>query len=336
MKDHAITLLRRPVGRLSPDDLAMCGIERRPLEDGQARIAVRFLSIDPYVRGVMDDRPFVGASLALGGVVPGRGLGEIVESRSPRFKVGDLVLGEFGWRDHAAVPVEGLRLVNPGRHPVTWQLGVLGIPGVTAWLAMESIAAPRPGETVLVSSAAGTVGSTAGQIARLAGCRVVGITSGALKSRILVEETGFDHAIDRLADDDLARMVRHAAPGGVDIFFDNVGGPMLDSMLALINPHGRVVICGHISGYEAQAAPEGLRNAGLISASRLRVQGFLVRDHREAHADAMQKLTDMADAGDLRQIETLYSGLEQSPKALVDLLNGKSAGKTLVALTRSN
>jgi NADPH-dependent curcumin reductase CurA len=330
MQAHAIALARRPAGRLEVSDFAETTLTLPDIKDGEVLVATRYLSIDPYLRGQLDDVPFVGLPVPVGGVVPCRGIGEVLQSASPAFKPGDMVFGELGWQSHSVQPAAPLRPAVQNDHPLTWQLGVLGIPGITAWLALNQIATPLAGETVVVSSAAGTVGSAAGQIAKALGCRVVGIAGGPQKTALLRDELGFDAAVDYRNTQDIARAIADVLPDGVDIYFDNVGGPMLDAMLPVMNPLGRIVVCGFMSGYEASGELPPMRNSKLISVKRLRVQGFSVRDHFAEHAKAAQSLSGLAAAGKLRQIETLCEGLSTAPQALVGLLRGGMVGKVIV------
>jgi NADPH-dependent curcumin reductase CurA len=331
MQSMVITLARRPSGQLQRSDFGIGTLTLPELAADQALVATRWLSIDPYLRGLLDETPFVGLPVPLGGPVAGRGIGEVMASRAEALRPGDLVFGDLGWQSHSIQSPGTVRPVLPGRHPATWQLGVLGVPGITAWLALRCIAEPRPGDAVVVSSAAGTVGSAAGQIAQAMGCKTIGLAGGARKAALLRNELGFDAAIDYRALTDLATAVVEQCPGGVDVYFDNVGGPMLDAMLPAMKPLGRVVVCGYLSAYEAGGAESGLANARLISFRRLKVQGFSVRDHAAAHVAAAAALTELADAGKLKQIETICEGLTSAPDALVDLLRGSLVGKVIVA-----
>lgn len=332
MQAETITLRNRPDGALKDSDFVPARQTLPPRIGDQVLVQVLHLSIDPYQRGALDMAPFVGPSLPIGGVIPGRGIGRVLDGMGGGFGPGDLVSGDFGWRSHVLCPAAELRPVDPGPHPLSWQLGVLGVPGITARLALDRIGAPAAGETVLVSSAAGAVGSTAAQLARAAGCRVIGIAGGPAKCRMLTGELGLDAAIDRHANGADAAAVSPDAPQGIDVLFDNVGGTFLDQMLPLMNPLGRVVICGFMSGYNITGAPPAMRNQMLISTRRLRMEGFSVRDHVPAHPTARADLRRLADAGQLRQIETTFAGLSQAPSALIALLAGKATGKVTVQL----
>lgn len=331
MQAQAIVLAKRPSGRLEISDFAEASLSLPEVKAGEVLVAARYLSIDPYLRGMLDEAPFVGQPVAVGGVIACRGIGEVLRSASQMFKAGDMVFGELGWRSHSVQPDAAMRPVVQNRHPLTWQLGVLGIPGITAWLALDRIASPRNGNAVVVSSAAGTVGSTAGQIVKALGCRTVGIAGGAKKTTMLREQLGFDEAIDYRGTTDLTRAISAVLPDGADIYFDNVGGSMLDAMLPVMKPMGCVVVCGYMSGYEASGDAPALRNHKLISFKRLRVQGFSVRDHIPDHATAAQALLRLADAGELRQIETVCEGVSAAPQALVGLLRGEMSGKAIVS-----
>jgi NADPH-dependent curcumin reductase CurA len=331
MQSQAIVLAKRPAGRLELSHFAEISLALPDIKDGEVLVAARHLSIDPYLRGLFDEVPFVGQPVAVGGVVACRGVGEVLQSASHAFEAGDLVLGELGWQSHSVQPAAILRPVMPNAHPLTWQLGVLGIPGITAWLALDHIAAPREGDAVVISSAAGTVGSVAGQIVKALGCRTVGIAGGVQKTTMLRNALGFDATIDYRAAGDITRTVAAVLPDGADIYFDNVGGPMLDAMLPVMKTRGRVVVCGYLSGYEASSEAPALRNHKLIAFRRLRVEGFSVRDHMQDHAKAAQALLQLADAGQLRQIETLCEGLSAAPRALVGLLRGEMTGRVIVS-----
>ncbi len=331
MQAQAVVLAKRPSGQLEVSDFSLASVAVPTLADGQVLVETRYLSIDPYQRGMLDEVPFVGLPIPIGGVVAGRGIGEVLQSTSSKFKPGDLVFGELGWQSHSVQPEAGLRVVTQNGHPLTWQLGVLGIPGITAWLALNRIANPQRGEAAVVSSAAGTVGAAAGQILKAMGCKVIGIAGGPRKCAILRDELGFDDAIDYRATPDLTKAVGALLPDGADIYFDNVGGPMLDSMLPAMKPLGRVLVCGYMSGYEASGEAPVMRNHKLISFRRLRVEGFSVRDHIPDHAAAAQSLCKLADGGQLRQIETVCQGLSEAPGALVGLLRGSMTGKVIVS-----
>jgi NADPH-dependent curcumin reductase len=331
MQTQAIVLAKRPSGRLAVSDFAETSIAVPGIMENQVLIAARYLSIDPYLRGLLDEVPFVGQPIPVGSVVACRGIGEVLQSASSAFKAGDLVFGELGWQSHSVQPAAALRSIARNSHPITWQLGVLGIPGITAWLALDRIASPKVGDAVVVSSAAGTVGSAAGQIVKCMGCKVIGIAGGATKVAMLRDKMGFDGAIDYRAISDLTAAVSNVLPDGTDIYFDNVGGPMLDAMLPAMKPMGRVVICGYMSGYEASGEAPAMRNHKLVSFKRLRVEGFSVRDHVTDHGRAAQALLKLADASQLRQAETVCEGITSAPGALVGLLRGEMTGKVVVS-----
>ncbi len=331
MHSQAIVLAKRPSGQLQLTDFAETSVPVPGIKDGEVLIAARYLSVDPYLRGLLDEVPFVGQPIAVGGVVACRGIAEVLESASQAFKPGDTVFGELGWQSHSVQLAAALRPVAQNGHPVTWQLGVLGIPGITAWLALERIASPKAGEAVVISSAAGTVGSAAGQIVKAMGCNVTGIAGGPQKTAMLRNELGFDRAVDYRGTADITKAISAMLPDGADIYFDNVGGPMLDAMLPAMKPLGRVVICGYMSGYEASGEVPALRNHKFISFRRLRVEGFSVRDHIPDHVRAAQALLKLADAGQLRQIETVCEGLSAAPRALAGLLRGEMTGKVIVS-----
>lgn len=328
--NRQILLVSRPDGAARVDNFKLVETPLAPLADGQLRVRNHFLSLDPYMRGRMSDAKSYAPPQPLNEVMIGGTAGEVVESKHPDFAVGDQVVGMFGWQEYGTSAGEGLRKVDTAHVPLSAYLGAVGMPGVTAWYGLNRIIAPRAGETVVVSAASGAVGSVVGQLAKRAGCRAVGIAGGVDKCRYVVETLGFDACIDykagRLAEDLLA-----AAPDGIDGCFENVGGAGLDATLELMNPGGRIAVCGMIAGYDG--APVPLAHPDLILRSRLLVQGFIVSEHFDVWPEALGQLGGLVAQKQLHYRETIAQGLERAPETLIGLLNGRNFGKQLVALT---
>src|SRR5690606_34129288 len=327
--NRRIVLARRPKGAVSPDDFRLEEAPLPTIGEGQVLVRNRFLSLDPYMRGRMDDAKSYAVAQKLDEVMIGGTAGEVVESRHPDFAVGDPVVGMLGWQLYGISDGTGIRKVDTSRIPLSAYLGVVGMPGVTAWYGLNRIIGPKPGETIVVSAASGAVGSVVGQLAKAAGCRVVGIAGGPQKCAIVTNEYGFDACVDykagRLYED-----LRAATPDGVDGLFENVGGEPLDATLRRMNAFGRVAVCGLISGYSGQPMPVTQFRSVLVN--RLRVEGFIVSEHMDVWPTALRELQQRVAAGSLRYRETIAKGLESAPDAFVGLLAGRNVGKQLVTL----
>ncbi|MBI5067259.1 MAG: NADP-dependent oxidoreductase [Deltaproteobacteria bacterium] len=321
-------LARRPQGAVQPADFELVERPVSALAEGQLLVQHQYLSLDPYMRGRMDEAKSYAAPQPLGEPMIGGTVGEVVESRNSSFPVGSLVVGMGGWQQLSISDGRGL-MPAPRNVPPSVCLGAAGMPGVTAWYGLTQIGKPRSGETVVVSAAAGAVGSVVGQLARLRGCRAVGIAGGPEKCRHVVEELGFDACLDYRAADFRAAL-KAAVPGGVDVLFENVGGGVLDAVLARMNAFGRVALCGLIAGYDGQDI--AIRNVRPLLTSRILVQGFIVSDHLEVWPEALRELTGLVAAGKLRYRETVAQGLESAPRAFIGLLKGENLGKQLVKL----
>ena len=299
--------------------------------NGQVLTRTHFLSIDPYMRRQMGgghDR--YANPLKPGDVMIGRGVGVVIESRHPDFRVGDPVQSEFGWREHAVLGGQGLRKLAPDLKPLSLSLGIVGQSGATAMVGLVDIAGIKPGETVVVSAAAGAVGSAVGQIARIKGCRAIGIAGGAEKCRHVVADLEFDDCIDYKAGP-IGPALATAAPKGVDIYFDNVGGDILDAVLPHLNMNARVPVCGQISRYNADER-QSLRNVGVILDKCVKLQGFRIGNHLARRDQALDELMDWFRAGRLKFRETVAEGLEAAPAALINMLSGGNIGKQVVRL----
>jgi hypothetical protein len=331
MTEHnrRIVLASRPQGAVSSDNFRLEEAPLADLERGQFRVRNLYLSIDPYMRGRMNETKSYAAPLALGDVMIGGTVSEVVESMHDGFAVGDKVLGMFGWQDYAISDGAEVRKVDDALVPLTAYLGVAGMPGVTAWYGLNKIIAPKAGQTVVVSAASGAVGSVVGQLAKLAGCRAVGIAGGSEKCRYVVDELGFDACVDYKAGN-LYRDLKAATPDGVDGYFENVGGEVLDATLARMNPFGRIALCGMIAGYDGQPAP--LKQPSILLTMRLLVQGFIVTEHLDVWPEALAELIKLVAQQKLRYRESIAQGLESAPGALMGLLQGKNFGKQLVKL----
>ncbi|WDR91058.1 NADP-dependent oxidoreductase [Burkholderia ambifaria] len=324
-----ILLVSRPQGAASADNFRLVETPLAPLAAGELRARNHFLSLDPYMRGRMNDAKSYAAPQPLNEVMIGATAGEVIESRHPDFAVGEHVVGQFGWQEYGTSNGGGLRKVDTSRVPLSAWLGVTGMPGVTAWVGLNRIIAPKAGETVVVSAASGAVGSVVGQLAKRAGCRAVGIAGGPDKCRYVVDTLGFDACVDykagRLADDLAA-----ATPDSVDGCFENVGGAVLDTTMARMNAFGRIAVCGMIAGYDGVPVP--LANPGLILRSRLTMQGFIVFEHPDAWPPALAELSELVATKQLHYRESIAHGLERAPDAFLGLLKGRNFGKQLVQL----
>ena len=300
-----------------------------PIGDGQVLVRAHYLSLDPYMRGRMNDGASYVSPVALGAVMCGEVVGEVIATRHSRYALGDFVQGDLGWQEYAVSDGRGLRSIDP-QIPLTAQLSVVGMPGVTAVVGLLDIGKPKAGETVVVSAAAGAVGSVVGQLAKIHGCRAIGIAGGAEKCRIVVQELGFDACLDYKAGS-LRDALRAAAPQGVDVYFDNVGGEILDTVLAQMNPFSRLPVCGLISQYNATEG-YGLRNFRHVLINRIKVEGFIVTDHAERWRTARDQLAQWLAQGRLRYRETVADGLRAAPAAFIGMLHGRNVGKQLVRL----
>ncbi|MBB4196347.1 hypothetical protein GGD83_000118 [Rhodoblastus sphagnicola] len=317
-------------GKATLDNFAPFEEETGDPGPGEVLVRHAFLSLDPYMRGRMDDGPSYAASQEIGKPMIGATVGEVVASRNPGFSVGDKVLGMGGWRLYARDDAALLRKVDASRAPLQAFLGALGMPGITAWIGMHTIIAPKPGETVVVSAATGAVGSVVGQLAVAAGARAVGIAGGAEKCAYAVKELGFDACLDRHSPT-FAADLKAAAPKGIDGLFENAGGRIFGACLRRLNTFARVAICGLISSYEGEET-SSLPDLRLVLVRRLRIEGLIVFDRMDLWPQAQADLTALYAGGKLKWRESVSDGLDSAPKAFLDLLAGKNFGKQLVRL----
>ena len=335
-RNQQILLDNRPEGEAAVSNFKLVETETPALQEGQVLVRHHYLSLDPYMRGRMNDGKSYAAPQPLGEVMLGGTVGEVVESRHAKFQPGDKVVGMGGWQLYSVVDGNApgmLRKVDTTHVPLSYYLGAVGMPGVTAWYGLVKIINPKPGETVVVSAATGAVGSAFGALAKARGCRVVGIAGGPEKCAYAVNELGFDACIDYRAHSDLKAMsqaLKQACPNGIDGYFENVGGYLLDAVLLRANAFARVALCGMIAGYDG--APLPLQNPALIFINRVKIEGFIVSEHMEVWPQALQELATLVAQGQLRPRESIAQGLENAPEAFLGMLKGKNFGKQLVQL----
>lgn len=327
-----IVLARRPPAEPAESDFR---IEEVPMPEPSHRevlVRVIYLSLDPYQRGRMRDVASYSPPVALGAVMTGGTVGEVMKSNHPDFSVGDIVEDRLGWQEYAIGGGASLRKVDPALGPISTANGVLGMPGMTAYFGLLEVGRPKPGETVVVSAASGAVGQSVGQIARLMGCRAVGIAGGPAKCAFVKDELGFDACIDYKAEKDLDAAVRAACPNGVDVYFDNVGGVVSDAVLRNLNFFARVSLCGSISQYNATTPEMGPRLMGTFVGKRVSMRGFIVWDFDARYGPARKQMAEWIKSGKLKYREDIVEGLEKTPRAFIGLLRGENFGKLLVRL----
>jgi NADPH-dependent curcumin reductase CurA len=335
-RNRQIVLDNRPKAEAGVSNFKLVSSETPALQDGQVLVRHHFLSLDPYMRGRMNEGKSYAQPQPLGEVMIGGTVGEVVESRSPKFSVGDKVVGMGGWQEYSVVDssqVGALRKVDTTHVPLSHYLGAVGMPGVTAWYGLVKIIEPKAGETMVISAATGAVGSAYGTLAKARGCRVVGIAGGPDKCKYAVEELGFDACVDYKLHTDaasLSKALKEACPDGIDGYFENVGGMVLDAVLLRMNAFGRIAVCGMIAGYDGQPLP--MTYPALILSNRLKIQGFIVSEHMEVWPDALKELGTLVGTGKLRPRESIAQGIESAPEAFLGLLKGKNFGKQLVKL----
>jgi NADPH-dependent curcumin reductase CurA len=322
-------LARRPVGHVTREDFTFEQASVEDLSDGQVLIRNSYLSLDPAMRGWMNEGKSYIAPVGLGEVMRALGVGEVVESKHPNYAVGDHVQGAVGVQDYFAGEPKGFYKVDPQLAPLPLYLSALGMTGMTAYFALLDVGAPKSGETVVISGAAGAVGSVAGQIARLKGCRVVGIAGGEQKCRTLTDELGFDAVID-YKNEDVLEGLKRTCPNGVNVYFDNVGGDILDAVLSRLALHARVVICGAISQYNNTTPVKGPANYLSLLVNRARMEGFVVLDHAARFAAAGQEIAGWIAEGKLKSREDIVEGLETFPETLHRLFTGENFGKLIL------
>ena len=336
MINKQILLTSRPAGEATAANFTLVETPIPELTDGQVLVRHHYLSLDPYMRGRMNDAKSYAAPQPLNAVMVGGTVGEIVQSKHPSFTIGDRVVGMGGWQQYSIVDVNArsmLRKVDTSHVPLPAYLGAVGMPGVTAWYGLTKICEAKAGQTITVSAASGAVGSAVGQLAKVRGCRAVGIAGGKEKCDYVVRELGFDACIDYKQHPDsksLYGALKAATPDGVHGHFENVGGAVLDAILGRMNDFGRIALCGMISGYDGKPIP--LQYPQLILTARLRIEGFIVSEHMEVWPEALAELGRLVAEGKLKYRETIAQGLESAPEAFLGLLKGRNFGKQLVKL----
>jgi hypothetical protein len=323
-----IVLRARPVGMPRPGDFELVEAPLPSPRDGEVLCRTIYLSLDPYMRGRISGLKSYAASVDLGQVIVGGTVGEVLESKHPALARGDVVLGYDGWQSHAVAKAAGLRKLDPKQAPVSTALGVLGMPGMTAYVGLLDIGEPRPGETVVVSAASGAVGSAVGQIAKIKGCRAVGVAGSADKCDYVVHELGFDACVNYKRGD-LAAALRDACPKGIDVYFENVGGDVLRAVMTQLNQNARIPLCGLISEYNATEVGPGPNLRPLLF-NRALIRGFIVSDHMARLGDFLRDCGAWVREGRLKYREDVVVGLEKAPEAFIGLLQGKNFGKLLV------
>jgi NADPH-dependent curcumin reductase len=335
-QNKQILLDSRPEADAVAGNFKLTSRETPALQDGEVLVRHHYLSLDPYMRGRMSDRKSYAPPQPLGEVMQGGTVGEVVESRSSRFAVGDKVVGSGGWQQYSIVKADQpgvLRKVDTAHVPLSHYLGAVGMPGVTAWYGLCKIIEPKAGQTVTVSAASGAVGSAFAALAKARSLRVVGIAGGPEKCRYAVDELGFDACIDYRQHTDAASLgaaLGHACPDGIDGHFENVGGMVLDAVMPLMNAFGHIALCGMIAGYDGKPLP--LSVPALILMSRLRIQGFIVSEHPEIWLEALKELGMLVASGKFKPRESVAEGLEAAPEAFLGLLKGRNFGKQVVKL----
>ena len=331
-----VHLDNRPTGEAVASNFKLVTAETPALADGQVLVRHHYMSLDPYMRGRMNDAKSYAVPQPLGQVMQGGTVGEVVESRNEKYAVGDKVVGFGGWQHYSVVDgnmVGALRKVDTTHVPLSHYLGAVGMPGVTAWYGLVKIIEPKEGQTVVISAATGAVGSAFGALAKARGCRAVGIAGGPDKCKYAVDELGFDVCIDYKLHKDagsLSKALKEACPNGIDGYFENVGGMVLDAVLSRMNAFGKIALCGMIAGYDGQPLP--MAYPQLILTNRLKIQGFIVSEHMEVWPEALKELGMLVGTGKLRPRESIADGLAAAPEAFLGLLKGKNFGKQLVKL----
>ena len=334
--NRQIQLDNRPKGEAQASNFVLVSRETPVLKDGEVLVRHHFLSLDPYMRGRMNDAKSYAQPQALGQTMGGGTVGEVVESHNPQFPVGTQVVGMGGWQEYSVVNATlpgALRAVDTRHVPLSAYLGAVGMPGVTAYYGLVHIIAPKAGDTLVVSAATGAVGSTFAALSKARACRTVGIAGGPEKCKYAVDELGFDACIDYKLFSDAASLsaaIAAACPKGIDGYFENVGGMVLNAVLPLVNPFGRIAVCGMIAGYNG--VPIVLNQPALILMQRLKLEGFIVSEHMEVWPTALAELGGLVASGKLRARESIAQGLENAPEAFLGLLKGKNFGKQLVKL----
>lgn len=336
-QSQRIVLAARPSGAPKPTDFRLERAELPALKDGEFMVEVIWLTLDPYMRGRMDDAKSYAQPVPIGGVMEGQGVGRVLASNTPKYSEGDYVLGGFGWQSHAVSDGTATRKLDPKDAPLSTAVGVMGMPGLTAFVGLNDHGRPQKGETLVVSAASGAVGSLVGQLGKIYGLRVVGVAGGAEKCRYVVDELGFDACIDHRAGDakSLSAEIAQACPDGIDIYYENVGGKTLEAVIPHMNIASRIPVCGMIAWYSGAGDPEGAMVKKLwrtILVNRIAVRGFIIFDHYDRLPAFTKEVGSYLRDGKIKYRETVAQGLENAPEAFMELLQGGNFGKQLVQI----
>ncbi len=328
--NRQIILAARPEGLPNETDFKLVEAPMPKLGEGQFLVKINYLSVDPYMRGRISEIKSYAEPVAIGDVMVGGTVGRVIDSRHQDYNQGDVVVGYFGWQEYAVSDGAEVQRFDTSLAPMSTALGVLGMPGMTAYFGMLEIGQPKSGETVFVSGAAGAVGSLVGQIAKIQGCRVVGSAGTREKVDWLLEDLGFDAAFNYKETGDYVAKLKEVCPEGIDVYFDNVGGKLTDAVFLHINEKARVVVCGQIDQYNVTRLPRGPRFLWHLIVKRARVEGFLVFDFAERYSEGQQQIAEWIKAGKVKYRETIVDGLENAPRAFIGLFSGENLGKQLV------
>jgi NADPH-dependent curcumin reductase CurA len=335
-KNRQILLASRPRGEPGPDNFKLVETAVPQAGAGQVLLRTIYLSLDPYMRGRMNAGPSYAAPVEIGEVMQGTAVCAVVASNLPGYKAGDVVVASTGWQEFSLSDGQGVHKVDPALGPISYALGVLGMPGLTAYAGLLNIGKPQVGETLVVAAASGAVGSVVGQVARIKGCRVVGVAGGEQKCRFVKEELGFDDCVDH-RQPNLAERLKAACPKGVDIYFENVGGAVFDAVLPLLNPFARIPVCGLIAHYNATGLPAGPDRVPLllrdILVKRLTFRGFIVYDYNSQFGDFIRDMSGWLRSGRVKYREDVTDGLENAPRELIGLLKGENFGKKIIRVS---
>ena len=329
MQNKEIRLASRPAGVPTLENFQFVDTDVPKPADGEVLVRMLYISVDPYLRGRMRDRKSYVQPFEVGHVIESGAVGEVIESKSPNFEAGDVVTGMFGWRKYDVAKADGLMRVIPGVSPST-ALGVLGMPGLTAYFGLLDIGQPKEGETVVVSGAAGAVGMTVCQIAKIKGCRVVGTAGSDEKNEYLRRELGVDATINYKTAGNMLAALKEACPNGIDVYFDNVGGDVSDAVMMLITNGARIVICGQISMYNSFDPPIGLRPQPFLLVNSALMKGFIVTQYASRFGEGIKQLAEWFISGKLKHAETIVEGFENTPQAFIGLFSGENLGKQVV------
>ena len=329
-KQRRIVLASRPAGEPVESNFRLEEVATPEPQHGEVLVRLIYLSADPYMRGRMRDGASYAAPIGIGEVMGGGSVGEVVASRNKAFKVGDIVEDRLGWQEYAIAGGASTRRIDPGIAPISTANGILGMPGMTAYFGLFDVGQPKAGETVVVSAASGAVGQVVGQLARMAGCRVVGIAGGAKKCAYVRDELGFDACVDYKAAGDLGGALKAACPKGIDVYFENVGGAIYDAVTLQMNTWGRIALCGAISQYNAEKPEMAPRLPGLFVGKRVTMRGFIVSDFMQKYEPARALMGEMVRSGKLKFREDIVDGLENAPRAFIGMLRGDNFGKVQI------